>query len=142
MGPEVTTKEILKRYGDITKRADIQKAAAYRPAEFGDVRSHNADNSGSAAEKAAEGTATRIDHNPQQTKAWQKESSVRHVQGNNGLPVPPYGRPSQSGSPAQPQDEFGSSRPYHHRQGSGGSSRSQGPGQGGSGYGKQPMGVI
>lgn len=136
MGPEVSTKEILKRYGDMTKRADVQKAAVQRPAEFGDVRSNNADNSGSAADRAAESTAKRVDNNPQQTRAWQNESSVRHVQGNGQhLPAPPFGRPGPSGTPPQHPDEGGSSR-YHYRQGSAGSSRSQG------GFGKQPMGVI
>lgn len=127
MGAEVSTKEILKRYGDITKRADVQKAAVQRPAEVGDVRSTNAENNGSAADRAAEGTVQRVDNNPQQSRAWQNESSVRHVQGNGQhLPAPPFGRPGPSGSPAQSQDEAGKPRPYHFRQGSGGSSRSLG----------------
>ncbi|OAP63252.1 hypothetical protein AYL99_02479 [Fonsecaea erecta] len=92
---ELTTKEILSRYGHIAK-GQVQKqtvAAADAP-----VRSP------ASASNSLGPVATRVDVDPYQATAWQKQSSVRPVQNmtstpstsanefNFGVPHSPYAR--------------------------------------------------
>ncbi|EEH43779.2 uncharacterized protein PADG_00068 [Paracoccidioides brasiliensis Pb18] len=118
---EITTKEILKRYGDIGKIATPQRApttVAATPVRTGSGRAVNPP------------VATRIDKDPSQANAWQMQSSVRHVQ------PPAPGAPSQAQGPASPQQassppeyDYGSQRPpqFPGRSASGDSYTSQGP---------------
>ncbi|KAL2381047.1 hypothetical protein RJ035_006591 [Blastomyces gilchristii] len=80
---EITTKEILKRYGgDLSKIATPQRApptAEGTPVRTGSGRAVNPP------------LATRIDKDPSQANAWQMQSSVRHVQ------------PAGAGAAPQPQ---------------------------------------
>ncbi|KAL1954334.1 hypothetical protein VTO42DRAFT_1408 [Malbranchea cinnamomea] len=103
---DITTKEILKRYGNIGKMTVPQK---------------NPDSSGPPRTTSGRDTpapvATRVDADPSQASAWQMQSSVRHVQGPSGGPET---GPQQSGSeirpPPQPiRSESGDS---YHSQGS------------------------
>lgn len=85
---DITTKEILKRYGD---RARVPSST---PAIT------QADPSSASSPRSREGkatlapVATRVDTDQSQANAWQNESSVRHVRegGNDGFgtPQPPY----------------------------------------------------
>ncbi|KAI9872217.1 MAG: hypothetical protein M1830_001901 [Pleopsidium flavum] len=141
---DITTKEILKRYGDIGRAPGPQ-----RTVEKGDSppsRSKEGNNSRGGAPRA-----TRIDIDAHQASAWQKESSVRHVQESGG---PTYATNSNQ-TPPQNQFEFSTSNsPYRQRAGS--SDGSQEGSHGAtpnrqsyrhSGWGKQqgqpgPMGVT
>merc|ERR1712230_261346 len=91
---ELTTKEILSRYGDIV-RGNVAKQtvqAADAPAQ-GTTSAHG-------STKSANPVAMRVDVDPSQANAWQKQSSVRPVQN--------FGPPSQQqqtfeyGAPNQP----------------------------------------
>jgi hypothetical protein len=90
--PEITTKEILKRYNDYVR----------------DPRSRPG-NTTSSLENPANGTSSptpaagvkRVDTDPSVQNAWQVESSVRHVGSSNDLNTPPtlpYMNPSKNGS--------------------------------------------
>ena len=113
-GPaELTTKEILSRYGHIAK-GQVQKQTVQGP--DGPGRSPI-----SASNSTGGPVATRIDVDPYQATAWQKQSSVRPVQ---NLPA----------GLAAPQNEFNFSAPNspyaRNRAGSSGSG-DQGPTPGG-----------
>lgn len=69
--PDITTKEILKRYGDFGKGSLAQKII-----QGGEVSSGG---TGSTRSNNAAATA-RIETDPSQAAAWQMQSSVRHVQ--------------------------------------------------------------
>ena len=122
--PEITTKEILKRYGEIARTPDKQ-FGPLRP-EMADAPGRSPDGSGASGRPAVP-VASRIEpENMSQANAWQKESSVRPVQqhpnGSNG----PYSMGNHSSS-AQHLQEFqthGSS--YHLRSGSANSLQSHG----------------
>jgi hypothetical protein len=98
---ELTTKEILSRYGHIAK-GQVQKQVVQAP--DGPVRSPV------SASHSVGPVATRVDVDPYQATAWQKQSSVRPVQNmasatsatdfNFGTPNTPYarGRAGSSGS--------------------------------------------
>nr|POF12942.1 rho-type gtpase-activating protein 1 [Quercus suber] len=74
---DITTKEILKRYGERAKAPTVNNAHA------------------SGAANASNGTtsptpiATRVDTDPHMQNAWQNESSVRHVASENNMQTPP-----------------------------------------------------
>nr|POF26120.1 rho-type gtpase-activating protein 1 [Quercus suber] len=74
---DITTKEILKRYGERAKAPTVNIAHP------------------SGAANASNGTtsptpiATRIDTDPHMQSAWQNESSVRHVASENNIQTPP-----------------------------------------------------
>jgi len=68
---DITTKEILKRYGDIGSNGGPRHQVETSEASPG-----HKDGSG----RALAPVVTRVDTDPTQTHAWQKESSVRHVQ--------------------------------------------------------------
>ncbi|CAL5867152.1 uncharacterized protein PFLUO_LOCUS1364 [Penicillium psychrofluorescens] len=71
---EVTTKEILKRYGDIARGSFSQ-----RPDNGGETFTINNSNRGNNTP-----TSARIETDPSQDTAWQMQSSVRHVPGPSG----------------------------------------------------------
>jgi hypothetical protein len=89
---DITTKEILKRYGDIGKTAGLQLASTTVDA----VPIRNSSGRGTNAPMV-----TRIDKDPSQATAWQLQSSVRHVQGPSGAP--------QVGQTSSPQLGFDAS---------------------------------
>ena len=112
-GPaELTTKEILSRYGHIAK-GQIQK----QPVQGADAPVHSPS---SATNSIGGPVATRVDVDPYQANAWQKQSSVRPVHPQNL---------------AGPQTEFNFSAPNspyaRNRAGSSGSAGSQGGTPGG-----------
>lgn len=71
---EVTTKEILKRYGDIGRGSFAQ-----RPENGGETFTITTPNRNNSTPASA-----RIETDPSQDAAWQMQSSVRHVVGPSG----------------------------------------------------------
>lgn len=132
--PEVTTKEILKRYGEIAKnvRPELNSPRTY------DTSSINSNS------RAGAPVVTRVDTDPNQMHAWQKETSVRHIQ-QNGAPSYPT---TNQHTPPQMQSEFANrNSPYHQRAGSsdsaGAPNRHSRPGGWGKPHnGHGPMGVA
>jgi hypothetical protein len=105
---DITTKEILKRYGDIARTGTIQQQ---RPGLAVEQTA-----SGRPKESSSRGNApviTRVDTDVYQANAWQKQSSVRHVQGPGGAPPG-----SQMTPPQQPYDLNAPNSPFRQRQGS------------------------
>lgn len=104
---DITTKEILKRYGDRAKAPQVtQQNPSSDPSESPAPRSREG--------RSSAPVVTRVDTDPHQANAWQNESSVRHVQGpgvggmganDMGTPRLPYANPSASteshGSPSR-----------------------------------------
>ncbi|KAK4545738.1 hypothetical protein LTR36_002692 [Oleoguttula mirabilis] len=77
---EITTKEILKRYGDRAKAPTVNSQHPGTPS------AHNGTTSPSPM-------ATRVDTDPHMQNAWQNESSVRHVGSDReGLGAGPGGQ--------------------------------------------------
>ncbi|EEP76544.1 conserved hypothetical protein [Uncinocarpus reesii 1704] len=89
---EITTKEILKRYAEIGKMPAPNRTTTgldSLPARSGSNRGGNTP------------VATRIDGDPSQATAWQKQRSVRHVQphqANDGSELRPNPQPIRSDS--------------------------------------------
>jgi hypothetical protein len=71
---EVTTKEILKRYGDIARGSFSQK-----PENGGETFTITTPNRSNSTPASA-----RIETDPSQDAAWQMQTSVRHVAGPGG----------------------------------------------------------
>ena len=122
--PEITTKEILKRYGDLAKTPERH---------FGSVKPESADvpirSPDGGPARPAVAVASRIETgDANQASAWQKESSVRHVQQNGA--GGPYGSGSHNSSAHQlhTADYAARGNPYHLRSGSATSLGSQGSG--------------
>ncbi|KAL9099291.1 MAG: hypothetical protein Q9163_005188 [Psora crenata] len=117
---DITTKEILKRYGDIGRSASrrplITEASADSPPPC------SKDSNGiPPSTKAAAPVITHVDTDPYQTAAWPNDTSVRHVQGQaQGAPM--YPSPSNNTPPQHSHEFINSTSPYHRR---GGSSESQ-----------------
>jgi hypothetical protein len=128
---ELTTKEILIRYGHIVKgnvhanQASVQAADA--PAQGPLVAS--------SSNRPTGPVATRVDVDPYQANAWQQQSSVRHVQN---------AYPSGSGGAGltAPQQEFNFNVPVspyaRNRSGSQGSQNSLGQAGGRQSYQTRP----
>ena len=146
---EITTKEILKRYGDVGKSTKVHLIADNENAE---PPLPQKESNGNARANAP--VVTRVDKDPHQAKAWQKESSVRHVQGNGGpafSSAPNYQNAHPQDTPPQVHFEFTSpNNSYHQRAGSNDSATSftasgRNP-QRQSGWGKPgvtgPMGIT
>ena len=145
---DITTKEILKRYGDIgraTHLPNIVTDNAESPSQQSSSRATNG-NSGTPTTRPAAPIITHIDTDPYETtNSWPKDSSVRHVQGQpQGAATYPSTRNNSSTPPPYHQFNFTNPQsPYHRR---GGSSESQasarsgvGPnshGRGHSGWGR------
>ncbi|KAI9368612.1 Rho GTPase activator [Aspergillus egyptiacus] len=103
---EVTTKEILKRYGDIARGGFSQKAS-----NGGETFTITNQNRGANIP-----TSARIETDPSQDAAFQKQNSVRPVPGPNGMePVPGMDyrdRTTSTGSQAEGQPQ---QMPYRAR---------------------------
>ncbi|PGH14664.1 hypothetical protein AJ80_05845 [Polytolypa hystricis UAMH7299] len=112
---DITTKEILKRYGDIGRLPVTQRTPT--GLESMPVRGMNRNSGGTPP------IATRIDRDPSQATAWQMQSSVRHVQ---GPAVASSGTSPQGGYDYAPAPQPGRFPP--DRSGSGDSYNSQGGG--------------
>ena len=153
---DITTKEILKRYGDMARSPAHHPTIVAESADSPSQQSSYQATNGNPNVKPAAPVITHVDTDPYQTPTWPKESSVRHVQGEAQGP-PTY--PSQSNNSSNPPQHhaFNFSNPqspYHRRGGSSesqASARSGGPGAHNhkhSGWGKQgppgggPMGVT
>ena len=109
--PEVTTKEILKRYGDIAKQPERHYVTVH--AQSADMPGRSQEPNGNGSRVGAP-PITRVDTDPNQAFAWQKESSVRHVQ--NAPPILPI---TSNNTPPQLSSEFTNrNNPYHYRSGS------------------------
>jgi hypothetical protein len=125
--PDLTTKEILKRYGEVAKQPDRHFGAS-KP-EAADMPPVRTADSPTASSRSNGPVPTRIETDPQQLNAWQKESSVRHVQQNGSAPHGSATFPqTNQKTPMQhyQQDGFMNPSPYHHRVGSSESAQSQG----------------
>lgn len=128
---ELTTKEILQRYGDIVKgnvhanQASVQAADAPVQGPL----------SASSSNKSTGPVATRVDVDPYQTNAWQKQSSVRHVQNAH----PASGSGAALSAPHQDFNFSTPSSPYaRDRSGSQGSQNSFGQAGGRQSYQPRP----
>lgn len=147
---EVTTKEILKRYGDIATRSPAQQpqitnpdtspfsAAKIPPTTARPVTNGTSNGNGQTPfARAAAPVITHIDTDPYHTHIWPKETSVRHVQAPNNT-SPTYGSPPNSNpnsnhnvkninmTSPQPQSDFANpNSQYHRRAGSADSQSSQ-----------------
>ncbi|EAS37005.3 rho-GTPase-activating protein [Coccidioides immitis RS] len=89
---EITTKEILKRWGEIAKFPVPQRT----PTGLDSLPARSGSNRGSNTP-----VATRIDGDPSQATAWQMQSSVRHVQpqqAHDGSELRPHAQPIRSDS--------------------------------------------
>jgi hypothetical protein len=89
---EITTKEILKRYGDRAKAPTVGNSVPHELSEF-PPRS-----SGTAG--GVNPVVTRVDTDPHQQDAWRNESSVRAVAADGGFNPPnlPYSTHQNNGS--------------------------------------------
>ena len=87
---DITTKEILKRYGEISTNGGPKHQ----------VETVDSPASGWSKDsgRPLAPVVTRVDTDPSQAHAWQKESSVRHVQDPN---LPFGGSSNQNTSPQQ-----------------------------------------
>ena len=135
---DITTKEILKRYGDIGRssahRPDITdptKATNNEP--LPNSRESNTTNGSNPAARATAPIITHVDTDPYSAHVWPKESSVRHVQGSTPGPAPTYPNNDQNTPPPGYGDFRDPDSPYHRRQGSSDSQISHGSGGGGGG---------
>jgi hypothetical protein len=122
---ELTTQQILTRYGDIARgQVPVHQRSAQAadgpvptPLSATSNRSNNVP------------VATRVDVDPYQTNAWQQQSSVRHVQAS----AAPY-------APGNPNPDFSApDSPFvRDRAGSGSSQGSYGPAGGRRSYHMKP----
>ncbi|KAL8948074.1 MAG: hypothetical protein Q9222_005704 [Ikaeria aurantiellina] len=125
---DITTKEILKRYGDIGRSA-AQRPLITDPSKNNDnneplpnSRESNTTNGSNPAARAAAPVITHVDTDPYQANVWQKESSVRHVPGSSNV-----GPQHDQNMPPQGYHDFKDpDSPYHRRQGSSDSQASHG----------------
>lgn len=126
---DITTKEILKRYGERSSNL-----SQYHPTtdpekprlDSYDSKPNGTRNGATTAPRASAPIITHVDNtDPSHSRTWPKESSVRHVQAPGGGPSHVPGRPNMT--PPQAQFEYAEGRsPYmHQRVGSTDSQRSQ-----------------
>jgi hypothetical protein len=116
---EITTKEILKRYGDRAKAPTVGNSIPHELSEQFPPRS-----SGTAG--GVNPVVTRVDTDPHQQDAWRNESSVRAVAADGTFQPPnlPYTTHQKNGS----TESHGGSPT---RNGAGGPGGPGGPGGGG-----------
>ncbi|KAL8936291.1 MAG: hypothetical protein Q9216_005008 [Gyalolechia sp. 2 TL-2023] len=129
---DITTKEILKRYGDIG-RSPAQRPKITDPANTNTAneplpnsRESNTTNGSNLAAHAAAPVITHIDTDPYQANVWQKESSVRHVQNSGQVPASSNSNYDQNSPPQGYHDFKDPESSYHRRQGSSDSQASHG----------------
>lgn len=85
---EITSKEILKRYGDRARPPTVNSGHAVATAQ-----------NGMTSPPGSAPMVTRVDTDPHQQSAWQNESSVRHVGSDPDAMTPPnipYANPNAS----------------------------------------------
>ena len=112
---DITTKEILKRYGDIVKDKKSLSGQG-GDTDLTPMRSLESNGNSSGNTRVGAPVVTRVDTDPHQLHAWQKESSVRHVVGNSGHT---HISGFNQNTPPQHQLDFSNpSSPYHQRAGS------------------------
>ncbi|KAI9847146.1 MAG: hypothetical protein M1837_003008 [Sclerophora amabilis] len=134
---DITTKEILKRYGDIVKSPMPQRV---------DLSSESPPPRSKEGRQVAP-VITRVNTDPYQASAWQMESSVRHVHGPSAGPSQGYSPSDDQGPLPHPQFNFSDDNSqYRSRTNSGASQGSPGPPNRHSQYrnsawGKQPGAV-
>lgn len=111
---QLTTKQILKRWDDI-KKDGLPTAQQF-------VQSADAPGQGppsGSGSQRSKPVVTRVDTDPYQADAWQKQSSVRHVQGPGG---PSNGQFEGTTTPQHNFEYSAPNSPYaRERAGSGGS---------------------
>ncbi|KAL9130741.1 MAG: hypothetical protein Q9217_001137 [Psora testacea] len=117
---DITTKEILKRYGDIGRSHAHRPLVTEANTTSPPPRSKESNGMPSSTKGAAP-VITHVDTDPYQTPAWPKDSSVRHVQGQ-AQGAPTYPSTSNNTPPQHSHDFSNPTSPYHRR---GGSSESQ-----------------
>ena len=135
---DITTKEILKRYGDIGTNGGPR-----RQVETTEQSSPGRSKDGSG--RALAPVLTRVDTDANQAHAWQKESSVRHVQESSA----PYAgsssqNPNQNTPPQQWQGhDYEQPSPYSQRNGTPDSQKdNQRREYRNSGWGRAPNGSV
>jgi hypothetical protein len=84
---DITTKEILKRFGDIGSNGGPRHQVEATESSSPSGRTNKG--------RALAPVVTRVDTDPSQTHAWQKESSVRHMPD----PSAPYASGSNQNTP-------------------------------------------
>ncbi|KAK0119924.1 hypothetical protein ONS95_011349 [Cadophora gregata] len=103
---DITTKEILKRYGDLGAAGGPRRTVETESSPLGKSKDG----------RPLAPVVTRVDTDPSQAYAWQKESSVRHVQD----PPAPYAGSSNQNTPPQQQwqgQDLEHPSPYPQRNG-------------------------
>jgi hypothetical protein len=117
---DITTKEILKRYGDMLKDKK-DSGVGFSSGDPAPLRQQESNGN----TRVGAPVVTRIDTDTHGQNAWQKEASVRHIQGNGVPTYPPSS--NQNTPPPQPHYEFATpNSPYHQRTGSTDSAASYG----------------
>jgi len=109
---DITTKEILKRFGDLGINGGPRHQVETTESSSPSGRSKD------SSSRALAPVVTRVDTDPSQTFAWQKESSVRHVQDPNAA----YNTGSQGHNQNTPPHQWQHTdleapSPYSHRNG-------------------------
>jgi hypothetical protein len=124
---DLTTKEILSRYGDIV-RGNVAKQTV----QAADAPAKTTPSSATASTKGSTPIAMRVDADPSQANAWQKQSSVRPVQ-NFG-----------PGSKGQDLDYAAPNKPFARTRADSDSSQASYGDQrdGRQSYGNKPLGVA
>jgi hypothetical protein len=119
---DITTKEILKRYGDIATSAAHRPQITTQPP---DAPPSSKDSSANTS-RATAPIITHVDTDPYTSQPWPKESSVRHVQGPGAAPLYPAVGDSRGTPPQREWESAHPNSPYvHQRQGSSDSQVSQ-----------------
>ncbi|KAL9106069.1 MAG: hypothetical protein Q9227_008855 [Pyrenula ochraceoflavens] len=126
---DITTKEILKRYGNIGKGTIATAPQGNPQGDSATPAPLSTSNSG----RGNTPVVHRVDADTHQSDAWQKQSSVRHVQAPG---QPPYAGGPGAMTPPQHSFEFAApNSPYSRdRSGSQGSQHSLGPAGGRQSY--------
>jgi hypothetical protein len=113
-GPEVTTKDILKRYGDIANRP---------PPKQHMIVANSPPQTKEGNRPPSTPVFHRVDSDLAQSSAWQKETSARP----SGVAAPTTTQPTQPTHPAQPNPaHLGQPTHGHRRAGSGSSQLAEG----------------
>ncbi|RKF54293.1 Rho-type GTPase-activating protein 1 [Golovinomyces cichoracearum] len=104
---DITTKEILKRFGDLSVNCPHKQNLDPETSALGNQRESS---------RAFAPIVTRVDSDPSQAHAWHKETSVRHIQEPNAI----YQSSLSHSSPSQqdwPVDKLSHSSPFINRTG-------------------------
>lgn len=134
---DITTKEILKRYGDIGINGGPKHQVETNETSSPSGRSNK------EGGRALVPSVTRVDTDPTQAYAWQKESSVRHVQDG---PAPYGGLHLQNDQNTPPQQwqhaDLEAPSPYHQRNGTPDNQDNQRHDYRNSGWGRPKNGSV